>query len=42
MAGLDCEDKNANESEDIHDDENNSHKYDIEQDERVDTEEGCK
>ena len=29
MAGVDYEDKNANESEDINDDEKNSHKDDV-------------
>ena len=42
MAGVDYEDINWNKSSDTNDDENNSHKYDIKQDERVDAEEHCK
>ena len=37
LVGLDYEDKNANESNHTNDDEQNSHKYDIEPDERVDS-----
>ena len=36
------EDKYVNEDKDIHDDEQNSHKDDIEQDERVDVKEHFK
>ena len=42
LAGVDYEDINWNKSSDKNDDENNSHKYDIKQDERVDAEEHCK
>ena len=42
LVGVDYEDKNANESEDMHDDEQSSYKDDIKQDERVDAEKHCK
>ena len=42
LAGVDYEDKNANKSKEIHDDEQNSHKDDIKQDKRVDEEENFK
>ena len=42
LAVVDYEDKNMNESEDIHDDEKNSHKDDIKQDERLYAEEHFK
>ena len=42
LAGVDNEDKNANESEDINYGENNSHKDDIKQDKIVDAEEHFK
>ena len=42
LAGVNYEDTNLSKSEDTKDDEQNSHKYDIEKYERVDAEERCK
>ena len=42
LSGVDYEDKNVNENKDTNDDEQNSHKYDTKQDERVDAEGHCK
>ena len=42
LAGVNYEDTNLSKSEDTNDDEQNSHKYDMEKYERVDAEERCK
>ena len=42
LAGVDYEDKNANKSDDTNNDEQNSQKDDIKQDEIVNAEEHCK